>query len=203
MVFGLLKDIKNGEYRTIAPPNEIASIAADGHTVLVQKGAGEKAGFEDAEYVKAGARLVDTMEEIYAQADFVTKVKELEPCEFPLLREGQIIFTCIHPAAHPQEVQAILDSKCIAFTAEDCHRYGSPNCEAAGKVGALLGKVVNSTAAMVTGTGLLTLAQETRKMRGGFVMLDNDVEINCTFETLVRLQREKLENQAAELLFEN
>lgn len=67
MVFGLLKDIKNGEYRTIATPNEIASIAADGHTVLVQKGAGEKAGFEDAEYVKAGARLVDTMEEIYAQ----------------------------------------------------------------------------------------------------------------------------------------
>lgn len=88
MVFGLLKDIKNGEYRTIATPNEIASIAADGHTVLVQKGAGEKAGFEDAEYVKAGARLVDTMEEIYAQADFVTKVKELEPCEFPLLRGG-------------------------------------------------------------------------------------------------------------------
>ena len=52
MVFGLLKDIKNGEYRTIATPNEIASIAADGHTVLVQKGAGEKAGFEDAEYVR-------------------------------------------------------------------------------------------------------------------------------------------------------
>ena len=78
-------------------------------------------------------------QEIYAQADFVTKVKELEPCEFPLLREGQIIFTCIHPAAHPQEVQAILDSKCIAFTAEDCHRYGSPNCEAAGKQGALMG----------------------------------------------------------------
>lgn len=144
MVFGLLKDIKNGEYRTIATPNEIASIAADGHTVLVQKGAGEKAGFEDAEYVKAGARLVDTMEEIYAQADFVTKVKELEPCEFPLLREGQIIFTCIHPAAHPQEVQAILDSKCIAFTAEDCHRYGSPNCEAAGKQGALMGPGVHA-----------------------------------------------------------
>lgn len=79
------------------------------------------------------------MEEIYAQCDFVTKVKELEPCEFPLLREGQIIFTCIHPAAHPEEVQAILDSKCIAFTAEDCHRYGSPNCEAAGKQGALFG----------------------------------------------------------------
>ena len=102
MVFGLLKDIKNGEYRTIATPAEIATIVADGHTALVQRGAGEKAGFEDQEYEKAGARLVDTMEDIYGQADFVTKVKELEPCEFPLLRKGQIIFTCIHPAAHPR-----------------------------------------------------------------------------------------------------
>ena len=118
---------------------EIATIVNDGHTALVQKGAGEKAGFEDAAYEAAGAKLVDTMEEIYAQADFVTKVKELEHCEFPLLRKGQIIFTCIHPAAHPQEVQAILDSGCIAFTAEDSHRYGSPNCEAAGKQGALMG----------------------------------------------------------------
>lgn len=139
MVFGLLKDIKNGEYRTIATPGEIATIVNDGHTALVQRGAGEKAGFEDDAYEKAGAVLVDTMEEIYAKAGFVAKVKELEPCEFPLLREGQILFTCVHPAAHPDEVQALLDSKCIAFTAEDAHRYGSPNCEAAGKQGALMG----------------------------------------------------------------
>ncbi len=139
MVFGLLKDIKNGEYRVIATPSEIASIVADGHRALVQRGAGEKAGFEDEEYEKAGACLVDTAEEIYGQCDLVTKVKELEPCEFGLLREGQIIFTCIHPAAHPEEVQALLDKKVIAFTAEDSHRYGSPNCEAAGKQGALMG----------------------------------------------------------------
>ncbi len=139
MVFGLLKDIKNGEYRTICTPVEISSIRADGHEVLVQRDAGEKAGFSDEAYAAAGAKLVDTMEEIYAQCDFVTKVKELEPCEYGLLREGQIVFTCIHPAAHREEVQAILDSKCIAFTAEDSHRYGSPNCEAAGKQGALMG----------------------------------------------------------------
>ena len=101
-MFGLLKDIKNGEYRTIATPGEIATIIADGHTALVQRGAGEKAGFSDEAYVKAGAQLVDTMEEVYARADFVTKVKELEPCEFSLLREGQILFTCVHPAAHPE-----------------------------------------------------------------------------------------------------
>ncbi len=139
MVFGLLKDIKNGEYRVIATPSEISTIVADGHTALVQRGAGEKAGFEDEEYERAGARLVDTAAEIYGQCDFVTKVKELEPCEFDMLREGQIIFTCIHPAAHREEVQALLDKKVIAFTAEDSHRYGSPNCEAAGKQGALMG----------------------------------------------------------------
>ena len=139
MVFGLLKDIKNGEYRVIATPSEIASIVADGHTALVQKGAGEKVGFEDEEYVRAGAELVDTAEEMYARSDFLTKVKEFEPCEFDLLRENQIVFTCIHPAAHPEEVQALLNKKVIAFTAEDSHRYGSPNCEAAGKQGALMG----------------------------------------------------------------
>lgn len=68
-----------------------------------------------------------------------------------------------------------------------------PGALADTKVGALLGKVVNSTAAMSPAPAFSSLAQETRKMRGGFVMLDNDVEINCTFETLVRLQREKLE----------
>ena len=69
------------------------------------------------------------------------------------------------------------------------------------KVGAFLGKVVSSTAAMVTGTGLLTLSEETRPIKGGFIMGDGDVEINCAFETLVRLQREKLEKQVAEVLF--
>lgn len=139
MIFGLLRDIKNGEYRTIATPGEISTIVADGHEALVQKGAGERAGFDDGAYAKAGAEIVGTMEEIYARAEFVTKVKEFEPCEYGLIRADQIVFTCIHPAAHPEEVEALLKSGCIAFTAEDCHRYGSPNCEAAGKQGALFG----------------------------------------------------------------
>jgi len=139
MKFGVLKDIKVGEYRVIATPAEVNMLVRDGHEVYVQKGAGKGSGFQDEAYVAEGAKLVDTKEEIYAECDFVAKVKEIEPCEFGLLRENQIIFTCIHPAAHPEEVQAILDSKCIAFTAEDSHRYGSPNCEAAGKAGALFG----------------------------------------------------------------
>ena len=70
------------------------------------------------------------------------------------------------------------------------------------KVGAFLGKVVNSTAAIVTGTGMLTLSEETRNIRGGFIMLDGDVEVNCAFETLVRLQRERLEKEVAQALFD-
>lgn len=77
-----------------------------------------------------------------------------------------------------------------------------PSAVAESKVGAFLGKVVNSTTAMVTGTGLLTLSQETRDIKGGFIMVDGDVEINCAFETLVRLQREKLEKDVAKVLFE-
>ncbi len=139
MNIGILKDIKSGENRVIATPTEVATLTGDGCIVKVQKSAGEKAGFEDAAYEAAGAVMVDTAKEIYDTCDLVAKVKEFEPSEFTMLREGQIVFTCIHPAAHPEEVQALLDQKVIAFTAEDSHRYGSPNCEAAGKQGALFG----------------------------------------------------------------
>ncbi len=91
-------------------------------------------------YAAAGATLVDTAEEIYGTCEFVAKVKEFGAVpEYGMLREGLIVFTCIHPAAHPEEVQVLLDKKVTAFTAEDSHRYGSPNCEAAGKQGALFG----------------------------------------------------------------
>lgn len=139
MKFGVLKDIKVGEFRVIATPAEVSMMVYDGAEVYVQKGAGEGSGFSDEAYAAEGAKLVDTKEEIYSTCDFVAKVKEFEPEEYGLLRENQILFTCIHPAAHKEEVQALLDSKCIAFTAEDSHRYGSPNCEAAGKQGALMG----------------------------------------------------------------
>ena len=139
MVFGILKDIKEGEYRVICTPSEVKSIVAAGHEVWAQHDCGKAAGFPDEKYAEAGARIVFSMEEMWAGCDMVAKVKEFTPVEYPLMREGQIILGCIHPAGHPEEVDAILKSKCIAFTAEDAHRYGSPNCEAAGKQGALFG----------------------------------------------------------------
>ena len=139
MIFGVLKDIKIGESRTICTPLQVASIVSAGHTVFVQSNAGVGAGFEDDKYTEAGAIIAQDASEIWEKCDFVAKVKEIEESEYKYLREGQIIYCCIHPAGHPEEVQALLDSKCIAVTAEDSHRYGSPNCEAAGKQGALFG----------------------------------------------------------------
>ncbi len=139
MIFGVLKDNKIGEYRVVLTPVEAAAIKEDGHTVLVQKDAGLSAGFTNEQYEQEGAEMVDTIEEMYKRCDFLAKVKEIEESEYGLLRENQIVYTCIHPAAHPEQVQAILDSKSVAFTAEDSHRFGSVNCEAAGKQGALMG----------------------------------------------------------------
>ena len=139
MKFGVLKDIKNGEYRVVATPAEVSLIAGDGHEVYVASKAGYAAGFDDKEYAAAGATILATNEEIWAICDFVAKVKEIEPSEYDLMREGQMIFCCIHPAAHREEVDALLEKKVIAITAEDSHRYGSPNCEAAGKAGAFMG----------------------------------------------------------------
>ena len=79
---------------------------------------------------------------------------------------------------------------------------GLPSTLTESKVGAILGKVVSSATAQITRTGLLTLSQETRNIKGGFIMVDGDVEINCAFETLVRLQREKLEKEVAQALFD-
>ncbi|MCR5182571.1 MAG: alanine dehydrogenase [Clostridia bacterium] len=139
MIFGILKEIKNGEYRVTATPAEVEVLVGDGHEVHITKNAGYMAGFDDEEYAAAGAIIEESNEDIWAKCDFVAKVKEIEPSEYDLLREGQMIFCCVHPAGHREEVDKLLEKKVIAITAEDSHRYGSPNCEAAGKAGAFMG----------------------------------------------------------------
>ncbi len=139
MNFGVLKDTKLGEYRVVVTPAEAHSINESGHSVFIQSQAGIKAGFSDQSYQAVGATIVDSAQEIYRLCDVVAKVKEFDSSDYPHFRESQILFSCIHPAAHPEEVAALLEKKVIAFTAEDSHRYGSPNCEAAGKLGAVMG----------------------------------------------------------------
>lgn len=139
MIIGVLKENKDGEARVMVVPNGASELVREGHQVLVQKGAGELAGFSDEAYIEAGAQMRGTLEEIYKEADFVVKVKEILPEEYECLREGQIVMGCLHPAAHPEEVDVLLAKKVIGYTSEDSHRYGSPNCEVAGKLGALMG----------------------------------------------------------------
>ena len=107
MKYGILKDIKEGEFRVISTPAEVRSIVAAGHTVWAQHDCGKAAGFPDEAYEAAGARIVATAEEMWAGCDMVAKVKEFTPVEYPLMRKGQIILGCIHPAGHPEEVEAI------------------------------------------------------------------------------------------------
>ena len=139
MKFGVLKDIKIGECRVVSTPCEVKILVDEGAEVYLEHNAGKLAGFDDEEYINAGGQILDTREEIYSTCDMVAKIKEIEPSEYKLLRENQIIFSCIHPAAHPEEVQALLDKKVTSFAAEDTYRYGSPNREAAGKAGAFMG----------------------------------------------------------------
>ncbi len=139
MILGILRETKQGESRVICTPQEVAAITAAGHTVYAQRGCGARAGFPDEAYEAAGALLASTAQELFAVCDMVAKVKEFTPEEWPLIRKGQLLLGCLHPAANPAEVDALLESGCIAFTAEDSHRYGSPNSEAAGKMGALFG----------------------------------------------------------------
>lgn len=79
---------------------------------------------------------------------------------------------------------------------------GLPEEISRSRVGTLMDKLIHNTTAIVTGAGL-TLSEETRDIKGGFIMVDGDVEINCAFETLVRLQREQMEKKVADALFQS
>jgi len=139
MNIGILKEIKFGESRIILTPAEVKALVLNNHQVLVEKDAGQLAGFDNEDYEKVGATIIKEVKDIYKKCELVAKVKEIEPGEFDLLQEDQIIFTCLHPASDRDEVDILLKKNIIGFTAEDSHRYGSPNCEVAGKLGALMG----------------------------------------------------------------
>lgn len=117
MIIGVPKEIKNNEYRVGVTPAGVKAFASKGHVVLVQKNAGEGSNFSDEQYLTAGAKLIDTAAEIYAQADMIVKVKEPLKAEYSLIRTGQILFTYFHFAASTELTQAMMDSKaiCIAY----------------------------------------------------------------------------------------
>src|SRR5579871_1467553 len=93
MIIGVPKEIKEQEYRVALLPSGAYQLVQDGHEVLVERSAGLGAGYPDAEYERAGAKLVDSHAEIFSRAGLIVKVKEPLPAEFELLQRGQILFT--------------------------------------------------------------------------------------------------------------
>jgi len=117
MIVGILKEIKTEENRVCMTPAGVEVMIANGHKLLVEKGAGSGSGFEDAAYIKAGAEIVGTAAEIFKKSDMVMHVKEPLPPEYDLIRENQIVFTYLHLAAAEELTKALIKTKstCIAY----------------------------------------------------------------------------------------
>ena len=118
MKIGCPKEIKPQEFRVGLTPNAAMEAVAHGHTVLIETGAGMGAGFADADYVAAGALMVGTAAEVFAQADMIVKVKEPQAGERQMLREGQVLFTYLHLAPDPEQTRDLLASGCTAIAYE-------------------------------------------------------------------------------------
>ena len=117
MRVGVPKEIKNHEYRVGLVPSSVLELVHHGHEVFVQKGAGLGAGLTDEDYVAAGARIIETADEIFANADMIVKVKEPLAEERKKLRPGQILFTYLHLAPDAPQTKDLIDSGavCIAY----------------------------------------------------------------------------------------
>ena len=176
---------------------------------------GTRAAAERLERLKSAAQMERRKLELAAKQEVVGEAfdKALEKlCTLPEEEYIQLLTALVLQAVSTGREQ-------IIFSPKDRARIGKavvvaanealvkqvapelPDSLTDSKVGAFLGKMVNSATAQITGTGLLTLSEETRPIQGGFILVDGPVEVNCSFEAMFRLQREKLEKPAAELLF--
>ena len=118
MLVGVPQEIKVHEYRVGLTPESVRELVHHGHDVLVQAGAGEGIGADDAAYEAAGARIAADAPEVFARADMVVKVKEPQPAECRMLRPGQLLFTYLHLAPDPVQAQGLLRSGCSAIAYE-------------------------------------------------------------------------------------
>lgn len=140
MIIGIPKEIKNHEYRVGATPSGVYELVAAGHQVLIETHAGSSIGFENEQYISAGAKIVNTAQDVYSQSDMILKVKEPQAVECDMIREGQIVFSYLHLAAEPELTNRLLENKCIgvAFETVTDNRNSlpllAPMSEVAGKL---------------------------------------------------------------------
>ncbi len=118
MIIGIPKEIKDNEYRVGIVPAGVEELVASGHKVLLEQRAGMGSGISDEEFEAAGALIIADKVQLFEQAQMIIKVKEPLPSEYPLLREGQILFTFLHLAASAELTRSLLDSKIVGIAYE-------------------------------------------------------------------------------------
>ena len=145
MIVGVPKEIKDNENRVAIVPSGVMALCDRGHTVLVEKGAGMGSGIPDEDYARAGARIIENVADLWAQADMIMKIKEPLPPEYPLMRRGQVMFTYFHLASDETLTRAVLDSGIVAIAYETVQLPDgslpllSPMSEVAGAMAAIVG----------------------------------------------------------------
>ena len=145
MKIGIPKEIKNNENRVGMTPAGVSELVKHGHSVYVQKTAGEGSGFSDEAYTNVGAQILPTIEDVYATADMIIKVKEPIAPEYPLVRKGQLVFTYFHFACSRELTKAMIDSGgvCLAYEtvqlADGSLQLLTPMSEIAGRMATING----------------------------------------------------------------
>src|SRR5246500_5291488 len=158
MTIGVPKEIKEQEQRVGLVPSAAEQLKRRGHSVLVGNNAGAGCGYPDDEYAKAGAEIVNLANEVFAGAEMIVKVKEPLKAEFPLLRQGQILFTYLHLAASKPLTEALLKSG-VTGVAYETIQIGNrlpllePMSEIAGRMSVVMG--ANFLAKYNGGSGVL------------------------------------------------
>nr|MBI1229575.1 alanine dehydrogenase [Cytophagales bacterium] len=122
MIVGVPKEIKNNENRVALTPAGAKELTKQGHHVYIQMGAGKGSGFSDDLYELAGAKILPSIEEVYAIGEMIIKVKEPIASEYPLIREDQLLFTYFHFASYEPLTTAMIQSKSICLAYETVER---------------------------------------------------------------------------------
>ena len=159
MILGITKEIKNNENRVSMTPAGAYTLVKKGHRVLIQKNAGFGSGFSDKEYSDVGAEILDTAEEVFQQSDMIVKVKEPQPQEVEMMKDGQLLFTYLHLAAAEDLAKALIRKNISGVAYETVQlKDGSlplltPMSEVAGRMSVLAGS--NFLSRAKGGSGIL------------------------------------------------
>ena len=157
MIIGVPKEIKNNENRVGMTPAGVAELVKKGHTVYVQATAGVNSGFSDDDYIAVGAKTLPTIEDTYAAADMIVKVKEPIAPEYKLIKKGQVVFTYFHFAADKLLTEAMIESGavCIAYETVEKEDHSLPLLTPMSEVAGRMATQVRPARVLVLGGGIV------------------------------------------------